>query len=215
VVSIGAMLVAAVCGTVGGDDPRALPGAAFSARVADAATAIGVSDGDLWPSCWPGDDALYAANGDGSGFGPTTSDIVMNRITGSPESDDLAGQGLAVGDDLGQVWSGDEYTRKPTGMLCLDGSIYLAVQDLRRDFNTAPAATIARSDDHGGTWSWDRDAPMFDDGVFTTIWFADYGKDAADAPDPRSTGAQPSKATPSDGSSSVVHADTFDRQNPP
>lgn len=188
VVSIGAMLVAAGCGTVGetvgGDDPRALPGAAFSARVADAVTAIGVSDGDLWPSCWSGDDALYAANGDGSGFGSTTSDIVMNRITGSPESDDLAGQGLAVGDDLGQVWSGDDYTRKPTGMLCLDGSIYLAVQDLRRDFNAAPAATIARSDDHGRTWSWDRDAPMFDDGAFTTIWFADFGKDAADAPDP-------------------------------
>lgn len=151
--------------------------------MADKVTAIGVSDGDLWPSCWSDDDALYAANGDGAGFGSTTSDIVMNRITGSPASDDLAGEGLASGDDLGQVWSGDDFTRKPTGMLCVDGSIYLAVQDLRRDFNAAPAATIARSDDHGLTWTWETSGPMFDDGVFTTIWFADFGKDAENAPD--------------------------------
>lgn len=154
------------------------------ARIADAVTAVGVSDGDLWPSCWSDDDALYSANGDGSGFGSTMSDIVMNRITGSPASNDLAGVGLGFGDDLGQVWSGEDFTRKPTGMLCVGGSLYLVVQDLRRDFNEAPAATIARSDDHGRTWSWDAAAPMFDDGVFTTIWFADYGKDSERAPDP-------------------------------
>ncbi|NYE18371.1 DUF4185 domain-containing protein [Microbacterium immunditiarum] len=159
-------------------------GAALRGEIANEVTAIGVSDGDLWPSCWSDDDALYAANGDGAGFGSTMSDIVVNRITGSPASDDIEGIGLAVGDDLGQVWTGPEFTRKPTGMLCVDGAIYLAVQDLRRDFNTAPAATIARSDDHGETWSWDTATPMFDDGVFTTIWFSDYGKDGEHAPDP-------------------------------
>jgi len=153
-------------------------------RIDDAPTAIGVSDGDLWPSCWSDDDALYAANGDGSGFGSTTSDIVMNRITGSPASDDLAGEGLATGDALGQVWTTDAgYTRKPTGMLCVDGTLYLAVQDLAPDFNAAPNATIARSDDHGKTWSWDTTAPMFADGAFTTVWFADYGKDAERRPE--------------------------------
>ncbi|MDR6878259.1 DUF4185 domain-containing protein, partial [Microbacterium barkeri] len=86
-------------------------------------------------------------------------------------------------DDVGQVWSGEGFTRKPTGMLCVDGTIYLAVQDLRLDFNEAPAATIARSDDHGRTWTWDASAPMFDEGVFTTVWFADYGRDAEHAPD--------------------------------
>lgn len=184
------LLVTAAC-TSGGtqkDDgpplPPALPGAAFSADVADKPTAIGISDGDLWPSCWSDDDALYTANGDGAGFGNEFSDIVMNRVTGTPASDDLAGEALATGDDLGQVWSGEGFTRKPTGMLCSEGTLYLAVQDLALDFNTAPAATIARSDDHGATWTWDSSAPMFDDGVFTTIWFADYGQDAASAPDP-------------------------------
>jgi len=167
------------------DLPDPLPGASLQAGLADTVTAIGVSDGDLWPSCWSDDDALYAANGDGSGFGDTFHDIAVNRITGSPTDENgLEGEFLAGGDDVGQVWSGEGFTRKPTGMLCVDGTLYLAVQDLRSDFNEAPAATIARSDDHGATWAWDRTAPMFSDHVFTTIWFADYGQDAAGAPDP-------------------------------
>ena len=163
----------------------ALPGASLRASVADAVTAVGVSDGDLWPSCWSDDDALYAANGDGAGFGNEFFDIAVNRVTGAPTDEDgLEGEFLAGGDAVGQVWSGEGFTRKPTGMLCVDGTIYLAVQDLRLDFNEAPAATIARSDDHGRTWTWDPSAPMFDDGVFTTVWFADYGQDAEHAPDP-------------------------------
>lgn len=163
--------------------PDALPGAAFQARVQDKVTAIGISDGDLWPSCWSDDDALYTANGDGAGFGFEMSDIVMNRVTGTPEANDLTGVALAVGDALGQVWSGDNFTRKPTGMLCVDGTIYLAVQDLRLDFNEAPAATIARSDDHGASWTWADTAPMFSNHEFTTIFFADFGKDSEHAPD--------------------------------
>ena len=165
--------------------PTSLPGSSLQARIADDNTAIGVSDGDLWPSCWSDDDALYAANGDGAGFGNEFADIVLNRITGSPFEDaGLEGEALAAGDALGQVWSGEGFTRKPTGMLCHDGSIYLAVQDLRIDFNEAPAATIARSDDHGLTWTWDTAEPMFHDHTFTTIWFADYGRDGEHSPDP-------------------------------
>lgn len=171
------VMAALLAGCAGGTRPIS------RASVADAPSAIGVSDGDLWPSCWSDDDALYAANGDGAGFGSEVSDIVMNRIDGSPASDDLTGEALATGDALGQVWSGDGFTRKPTGMLCVDGTLYLAVQDLAADFNAAPAATIARSDDRGKTWTWDTTAPMFGDGVFTTIWFADYGKDAERRPD--------------------------------
>ena len=183
--AVTAVLLAGCAAAGPSDDfPSLLPDATLQARIADAATAIGVSDGDLWPSCWSDDDALYAANGDGAGFGDTFFDIAVNRITGSPTADDgLEGEFLAGGDDVGQVWSGEGFTRKPTGMLCVDGTIYLAVQDLRLDFNEAPAATIVRSDDHGKTWTWDTAAPMFSDHVFTTVWFADYGKDSAGAPD--------------------------------
>lgn len=166
-----------------GGFPDALPGTAFQARMQNAVTAIGISDGDLWPSCWSDDDALYAANGDGAGFGYDFSDVVVNRVTGDPAADNLEGEALAFGDEVGQVWSGAEFTRKPTGMLCVDGTIYLAVQDLRLDFNEAPAATIARSDDHGESWTWDTSAPMFADHVFTTIFFADFGQEGEHAPD--------------------------------
>ncbi|WP_211215508.1 DUF4185 domain-containing protein [Agromyces subbeticus] len=152
-----------------------------AATVGDVPTRIGISDGDLWPNCWADDDAIYAANGDGSGFGDEFSDIVVNRIDGG--LDDLIGEALAVGDAVGQVWSGEGFTRKPTGMACVGGDLYLAVQDLRADFNEAPAATIAVSHDKGRTWEWDRSAPMFDDHVFTTIMFADFGKDAEHAPE--------------------------------
>jgi hypothetical protein len=153
--------------------------------VDDAATyAAPRSDGDLWPSAWGPDGALYAANGDGAGFTriPGATDIVVSRITGGPDS--LQGVSLASGDQVGSIWSGDDYNRKPTGMVCADGVLYLAVQDLNRhDFDDAPAASVSRSNDLGRTWTWDRSAPMFKDHVFTTIFFLDYGKDSANAPD--------------------------------
>ncbi len=151
------------------------------AAVAESISEIAGGDGDLWPNCWADDDDVYAAYGDGTGFGADFSDIGVARITGQPDS--LSGETLATGDQVGQVWSGDQFTRKPTGMVCVDGDLYLAVQDLRLDFNEAPAATIAKSTDKGLTWNWDTEAPMFDQHVFTTMFFLDYGKDGERAPD--------------------------------
>ncbi len=151
------------------------------ASVADAAQFYAFGDGDLWPNCWGADDSIYTAHGDGMGFGNEFADIGADVISGPPDA--LEGETTALGDEVGQVWSGGNFTRKPTGIACVDGSLYLAVQDLRTDFNEAPAASISRSDDGGRTWSWDTSAPMFDDGLFTTIMFLDYGKDYANAPD--------------------------------
>ena len=156
------------------------------AAVAESIETIAGGDGDLWPNCWADDDNVYAAYGDGRGFGGDFADIGVAVITGepgTPETSTLAGENLALGDEVGQVWSGDEFTRKPTGMVCVDGDLYLAVQDLRLDFNEAPAATIAKSTDKGRTWTWDESAPMFDDHVFTTVFFLDFGKNGEHAPD--------------------------------
>jgi hypothetical protein len=156
------------------------------AAVAESIEAIAGGDGDLWANCWADDDNVYAAYGDGRGFGGDFADIGVAVITGEPgtaETSTLAGENLAAGDEVGQVWVGDQFTRKPTGMVCVGGDLYLAVQDLRLDFNEAPAATIAKSTDKGRTWTWDESAPMFDDHVFTTVFFLDYGKDGEHAPD--------------------------------
>lgn len=141
------------------------------------------SDGDLWPSCWAANDTLYAANGDGKGFstdGPF-ADIAVNEINGPVTN--LTGKTIARGDQVGPIWSGGGYNRKPTGMVCDGNTMYLAVQDLALDFNDVPAATIVKSVDGGKTWTWDKTKPMFSGHEFTTVWFADFGKGGALAPD--------------------------------
>lgn len=157
-----------------------------TASVEYAASLNTASDGDLWASAWADDDAVYAANGDGRGFSDEPfQDIVVNRITGDPESG-IDGTRLAAADQVGNIWADpDLYNRKPTGMVCVEGSLYLVVQDLRKEpsdaaFNDVPNASISRSDDHGVTWQ-KTSAPMFTDHVFTTIFFADFGKNYANA----------------------------------
>lgn len=148
-------------------------------------------DGDLWPSCWAGDGNLYTANGDGSAFthGGLRFDIAVSRIAGMPPQ--LTGATVAT--NVGTNWSGPGYNRKPTGMLCVDHSIYLAFQNLNlKDFSDAPAASIARSTDHGATWTWNEAEPMFGNPShpkspeaykFTTIFFLDFGRDSFHARD--------------------------------
>jgi hypothetical protein len=148
------------------------------------------SDGDLWPSCWADDDNLYTANGDGKAFTHAASryDMAVSVIRGMPPS--LTGSTIAT--DVGSNWSGTHYNRKPTGMLCIDGAIYLAFQNLSLNFMDVPAASIAKSIDHGKTWNWDKTAPMFGTPAqpdspfaykFTTIFFLDYGKNSSKAVD--------------------------------
>jgi hypothetical protein len=168
--------------------PDGIPEAStFFATVAvDEKTTVPViGDGDLWPSCWSSDDALYSASGDGWGMDFETrrwADLRVSRIDGHAPGP-LTGTPLAKGDEIASVWTPAGHNRKPTGMACIDGDLYLAVQDLAHDFEEAPALSITRSRDKGRTWSWDRSAPMFDNGVFTTIMFLDLGKDRAKARD--------------------------------
>jgi hypothetical protein len=141
--------------------------------------------GDLWVNCWSDDDAVYTTCGDGTGFGATIGEMVVSRVEGRPgdSRDPLRGTLVASGSSVGPAWNLG-YTRKPTGMLCANGELFIAVQDLKAlAFTDAPAATIVRSVDKGRTWSWDTRAPMFSDHVFTTLMFADFGKNNAHAPD--------------------------------
>lgn len=154
-------------------------------------------DGDLWPSCWAADGNLYAANGDGMAFNPKPLpfhysdryDMAVSRISGMPPH--LKGKTIAT--NIGTDWSGPGYNQKPTGMLCIGGAIYLAFQNLKEHtFNSAPAASIAKSTDDGQTWTWNKAAPMFgtpnnpnnpEAYKFTTIFFLDYGKNSDNAID--------------------------------
>ncbi len=154
-----------------------------TASVGESSTIQSASDGDLWASCWADDGNLYAANGDGRGFSTSgsASDVAVSRIAGTPGS--LTGTTVALGNAVSQIWTAGNYNRKPTGMACVNNTLYLAVQDLNTNFDDAPTATIVKSVDHGATWTWDHTAPMFGSHIFTTMFFADFGQNSANAPD--------------------------------
>jgi hypothetical protein len=139
------------------------------------------SNGDLWPNCWADDGAIYAANGDGTGFdlSAAEADTVVSRIDGTPATG-ITGRRLAAAAQLGPIWGdSSQYNRKPTGMTCVDGVLYLAMQDLKygtHAFDESPVASISRSDDHGSTWT-PTSSPMFPDSRFSTLFFLDFGQD--------------------------------------
>lgn len=166
------------------DDSHVEPPVFATVEIDEGTSLPPIGNGDLWASCWADDDALYVAAGDGRSFGLLIQqDIFVARIDGWPGELDYRGTHLTSEAQISSIWNGSaNFTRKPTGMLCIDGDLYVAVQDLAKDFDEAPAATITRSSDKGRTWSWDRSAPMFSDHVFTTIMFLDYGKNAQWAP---------------------------------
>jgi hypothetical protein len=122
-----------------------------SVSVADKDDVVLPALGDLWVNCWSDDDAVYTVSGDGTAFGLQAAEMVVSRVLGRPGDarDPLRGTSIAWGDAIGPAWNLG-YTRKPTGMLCVHGELYLAVQDLKAlAFTDAPSATIVRSIDKG------------------------------------------------------------------
>ncbi|MDP8223201.1 MAG: hypothetical protein P9L99_07575 [Candidatus Lernaella stagnicola] len=141
------------------------------------------STGDLWANAWGPDDRLYTANGDGFGFGRVFGEVVLNVVEGEPPN--LEGQAIpgAYGAYVAAKWGPEhwKYSRKPTGLVCVDGNLYMFYQNLanfltEEPFGDAPHGSISVTPDLGETWYVDRSQPMFTDHVFTTGFFLDYGK---------------------------------------
>ena len=139
--------------------------------------------GDLWPCAWGEDDRLYTSNGDGMGFGSFAGDIVFSVVDGYPPQ--LVGTTPpdAYEANIAGIWGPEKWkvSRKPTGMICFNGDIYLFFQNLKNyfsdnEFGDAPHASISVTRDGGLTWHYDDSKPMFTDHVFTTGFFLDYGK---------------------------------------
>ncbi len=146
--------------------------------------------GDLWPCAWGEDDRLYVANGDGFGFGLVWSDIVFSIVTGDPPHLNGTTPKRAFGPHIAGVWGPESLmvNRKPTGLTCVDGALYLFFQNLKHEwsdnpFGDAPHGSISMSSDRGSSWQYDHGRPMFTDHVFTTGFFLDYGKCQQYAPD--------------------------------
>jgi hypothetical protein len=121
---------------------------------------------DNWPITWADDGNLYTAYGDGWGFDPRTDrklSLGFSKIVGGPE--DFKGVNIRseTGERVGQDVSG----AKASGMLCVDGVLYMFVRNVGN-------SQIAWSDDHAVTWRWC--VWKFETSTFPAKWMSDDGR---------------------------------------
>jgi hypothetical protein len=82
--------------------------------------------GDTFPMTWADDDEIYTSAGDPL-WGETTSGLDVEKFSGGP-TDYKISKVHPMNDYLG--WGGDG--PKPSGMICVDGILYLAFQNMLR-----------------------------------------------------------------------------------
>jgi len=103
-------------------------------------------DSDNFPITWADDDAQYTSYGDGWGFEPRT-DIKLSqgiaKVVGGPEDF----QGINIRSQTGELTGDGAKGGKASGMLCVDGVLYLWVRNMGN-------SQLAWSEDHGKTWEW-------------------------------------------------------------
>jgi hypothetical protein len=149
--------------------------------------------GDTYPMTWADDDQIYASAGDPL-WGETKDGLDVERFKGGP-TDYKIEKVNHMNDYKG--WGGDGV--KPSGMICVDGILYLAFQNLRKFRKPAHGmASQHGSDAHivyscttaavpKGQW-WvpaiqNIAAPMFPGHKFGGPAFVNFGRNNADARD--------------------------------
>jgi len=131
--------------------------------------------GDNWPITWADDGNMYAAYGDGFGFipyVPTKLSLGFARVSGDPENPTGVNIRSATGEQTGNGRGG----KKASGMLMVDGVLYMWVRNVNSD---GEGCQLAWSTDRAQTWTWAN--WKFDElGYCTSI---NFGQDYAGARD--------------------------------
>lgn len=137
---------------------------------------------DLWPVTWGPDGQIYAAWGDGGGFGGTNSDgrvsMGFARIEGPPES--FRGVNINGGKSPEHP-SSFAKKGKTGGILFVDGTLYarLNLQDGPwPDVNHS----LAWSDDRGATWQQTSWVFPKGEGNFKPARFLNFGRNYSGVP---------------------------------
>ncbi len=139
---------------------------------------------DLWPVTWAADDNIYAAWGDGGGFGGTNDDgrVAMGfaRIEGSP--DDYVGVNVNGGHDPENPTSFPGKRGKTGGIISVEGTLY-AFLNLQDGKWPGISEGLTWSEDLGATWS--RAPWVFPAGTgnLKFVRFLNFGRDYAGAPE--------------------------------
>ena len=117
---------------------------------APAGTVLRAAPGsDNWPMTWADDDALYTAYGDGNGFAPLLPEklsLGFAKVTGTPP--DFHGTNLRS--PTGEALGGGKLGRKASGLLCVDGVLYLLVRNVGPEGHSQ----LGWSSDHAASWTW-------------------------------------------------------------
>ncbi|MCX7804535.1 MAG: DUF4185 domain-containing protein [Planctomycetota bacterium] len=144
--------------------------------------------GDTYPMTWADDGEIYTSAGDPL-WGETRDGLDIEKFSGGP-TDYVIKKVNPMNDYTG--WGGNG--PKPTGMICVEGVLYLAFQNLRRA-RKAPFSLFSQhgSDAHivystnkGGFWIpaiGNIEAPMFPGYKFGGPAFVNFGKNNANARD--------------------------------
>jgi CubicO group peptidase (beta-lactamase class C family) len=101
---------------------------------------------DNWPITWADDDNQYTAYGDGWGFKPKTKEklsLGIAKIIGKPPDF----KGINIRTDTGERTGQGAKGAKASGMLMVDGVLYMLVR------NTGNSQ-ITWSEDYGENWKW-------------------------------------------------------------
>lgn len=129
---------------------------------------------DTWPTTWADDGFLYTAYADGWGFEPLLKDKLsmgFAKIDGVPPNI----EGINIRSD-GERFGNGPAGEKASGMLMVDGVLYMWVRNADNDGNHSQ---LAWSLDRGKTWEWS-------DWVFEAFGystFINYGKNYGGARD--------------------------------
>jgi CubicO group peptidase (beta-lactamase class C family) len=127
---------------------------------------------DNWPLTWADDDALYTAYGDGNGFEPlvkTKLSLGLAKVSGAPPEI----RGVNIRSETAEAIGEGKQGRKASGILCVDGVLYLLVRN-------ATNSQLGWSADHGTTWTW---ADWRFTESFGCPTFLNFGKNYAGARD--------------------------------
>jgi hypothetical protein len=144
--------------------------------------------GDTFPITWADDDVLYTSAGDPL-WGESTSGLDVQKFSGGP-TDYKISKVSHMNDYLGSGGDGP----KPSGMICVDGVLYLAFQDMLKAKKPAYGlisqhgsdASIVYSPNKGLFWIpalATIGEPMFPGHLFGGPAFVNYGRDNANARD--------------------------------
>jgi hypothetical protein len=144
--------------------------------------------GDTYPMTWADDGEVYASSGDPN-WGGKPDGLDVEKFSGNPPGYTIT-RVNPMNDYRGNGGDG----QKPSGMICVDGVLFLAFQNLEgkkptphlsRSQHGSDAAIVA-SRDHGRTWSpaiKDTRAPMFPGSSFGGPVFVNFGRNNAAARD--------------------------------